>query len=220
MSRRKLAASILNADFGHLADQIRQAEAAGVDWIHVDVMDGLFVPNLSLGFPIVEAARRATSLPLDVHLMIDRPERYLREFARAGASYLTVHQEATRHLHRTLAEIKSLDVRPGVALNPATPLSAVEEICDDLELLLVMTIDPGFGGQQLIPAMLDKVARARQLLDRRVSSATLEVDGGVKVHNAAELSRAGADVLVVGTGIFQASCSIEAAVAELRRVTS
>jgi ribulose-phosphate 3-epimerase len=168
----RLSASVLNADFGHLADQVRQAETAGVDLIHVDVMDGHFVPNISLGFVVVEAIRRATSLPLDVHLMIEQPERYLERFASAGATYLTVHQEAGRHLHRLVAEMKSLGLKAGVALNPATPLIAVEEICAELDLLLIMTINPGFGGQELIPAMLDKVARARAILDRTTSRTT------------------------------------------------
>ena len=213
----RLSASILNADFAHLADQVRQAEVAGVDFIHVDVMDGHFVPNLTLGFVIVEAIRRSTSLPLDVHLMIEQPERYLDELVAAGASYLTVHQEATRHLHRTVMEIKERGVRAGVALNPATPLAAVEELWADLDLLLVMTINPGFGGQALIPSTVAKVTRARQLLDAAGSKALLEVDGGVKAENAGELIRAGADTLVVGTGIFRATDGIAAGVAALRR---
>lgn len=216
MTAARLSASILNADFGRLAEQVREAEAAGVDWLHVDVMDGLFVPNLSVGFVVLEAVRRSTSLPLDVHLMIEQPERYLREFAAAGASSLTVHVEATRHLHRVLAEIKNLGLMAGTALNPATPLTAVEEVCAELDLLLVMTIDPGFGGQELIPAMVDKVARARRLLDRHASGAALAVDGGVKAHNAAQLARAGADTVVVGTGIFRAPGGIASGVRELR----
>ena len=217
VTQSRLSASILNADFGHLADEVKQAEAAGVDWIHVDVMDGLFVPNLSLGFAVLEAVRRSTSLPLDVHLMIERPERYLRQFADAGATYLTVHQEATHHVHRALDEIRTLGLKAGLALNPATPLGTLKEVCSELDLLLVMTINPGFGGQELIPATVDKVARARRLLDDRGSGAALEVDGGVKAHNAAELARAGADVLVVGTGIFHAPGGIAAGVGELRR---
>lgn len=213
----RLAASVLSADFGHLADQMQQAEAAGLDLIHLDVMDGHFVPNLTFGFVVIEAIRRGTTLPLDVHLMIDRPERYLREFAAAGATYLTVHQEAVGHLHRAIADIRALGLRPGVALNPATPLVLVEEVCADIDLLLVMTINPGFGGQELIPSTIDKVAHARKLLDRRNSKAALEVDGGVKAHNAAELVRAGADILVVGTGLYQVEGGLPAGVAELRR---
>ena len=217
MKHPKLAASILNADFGNLADQVRQAEAAGVDYIHVDVMDGQFVPNLTFGFVILDALRQSTALPLDVHLMIERPERYIREFASAGANCLTVHQEATTHLHKLVADIKSLGLRAGVALCPATSLLAAEEICSDLDLLLVMTINPGFGGQALIPATIDKVARARRLLDLRGSAAALQVDGGVKTYNVVELVRAGADNLVVGTGIFGAPGGIASGVAEVRQ---
>jgi ribulose-phosphate 3-epimerase len=207
---------VLNADFGRLADQVREAEAAGVDLIHVDVMDGLFVPNLSLGFPVLEAIRRATALPLDVHLMIERPERYVADFASAGANLLTVHQEATVHLHRTVAEIKQSGLQAGVALCPATPLAVVRELAGEIDLLLIMTIDPGFGGQALIPSMLDKVSRARALLDDGGSAAALEVDGGVKAHNAKGLVNAGADTLVVGTGIFHCPRGIRAGVEELR----
>jgi ribulose-phosphate 3-epimerase len=213
----KLAASILSADFGHLADQVQAAQAAGLDLIHVDVMDGHFVPNLTIGFAVIEAIGRSTSLPLDVHLMIEKPERYLREFATAGATYLTVHQEAVGHLQRTIADIKGLGMHAGVALNPATPLVLLEEVCPDLDLLLIMTINPGFGGQELIPSTIDKVGRARQLLDRHKSNAALEVDGGVKAHNVAELVRAGADTLVVGTGLYQAEGGLSAGVAELRK---
>jgi ribulose-phosphate 3-epimerase len=214
----KLFASVLNADFGRLADQIQQADVAGVDAVHVDVMDGHFVPNISLGFVIVEAIRRSTSLPLDLHLMIERPERYLADFARAGANTITVHVEAVRHLHRTIAETQRLGVQAGAALVPATPLSAVEEICADLDQLLIMTINPGFGGQVLIPAMIDKVRRARSLLDQRQAHAALQVDGGVKVENLDDLVRAGADTMVVGTGIFGHPNGIEAGVRSLRTV--
>ena len=217
MATLKLAASVLNADFAHLADQVRPAEAAGVDWIHVDVMDGHFVPNITLGFVIVEAIRRSTSLPLDVHLMIHQPERHLKRFADAGVTYLTVHQEAVVHLHKAVTDIRALGMRAGVALCPATPLAAIEEICADLDLVLIMTINPGFGGQTLIPAMIGKVERCRALLDRLGSGAALEIDGGVKAHNVAELVRAGADTLVVGTGIFEAPGGIAAGVAELRQ---
>jgi ribulose-phosphate 3-epimerase len=213
----RIAPSILAADFARLGEEVAAVERGGADRVHVDVMDGHFVPNLTMGFAVIEAIRRSTSLPLDVHLMIEGPERYLRQFAAAGASFLTVHQEAVRHLHRTIADIRALGLLPGVALNPATPLIQLEEVCADLDLLLVMTIDPGFGGQELIPATIDKVARARQLLDRRGSSAALEVDGGVKAHNVGELVRAGADTLVAGTAIFAAPGGIAAGVAELRR---
>jgi ribulose-phosphate 3-epimerase len=213
----KLAASILNADFGHLAQQVREVESAGVDFIHVDVMDGRFVPNLTFGFLVLDAIRENTRLPLDVHLMMEQPEQYLSRFADAGATCLTVHQEAVQHVHKTIEDIKELNVRAGLAICPATSLTAVEEVSTELDLLLVMTINPGFGGQELIPATVGKVARARQLLDSHGSRAALEVDGGVKAHNVAELVRAGADTLVVGTGIFQAPGGIASGVGELRR---
>jgi ribulose-phosphate 3-epimerase len=212
----KIAASILNADFGHLAEQVRQVEAAGVEYIHVDVMDGHFVPNITLGFAVVEAIRRATSLPLDVHLMIDQPERYLERFAQAGADLVTVHREAVDDPRQALDQLRALGIKAGVAVSPPTSLDEVAPVVDDLDLLLVMTIQPGFGGQPLIPAMIDKVWAARALLDERGSAATLEVDGGVKVHNVAELALAGADLMVVGTGIFHADGGISAGVAALR----
>jgi ribulose-phosphate 3-epimerase len=212
----KLAPSILNADFGHLADQVRQAEQAGADYIHVDVMDGQFVPNITLGPSIVEVIRSATSLPLDVHLMIEEPRRFLREFVSAGASIMTVHVEAVRHLHATLAAIQDAGVQAGAALCPATPLQAVEEIVGRLDLLLVMTVNPGFGGQRLIPEMLDKVARARRMLDRLGARAELEVDGGVKADNVGELVARGARVVVAGSSIFVGGAGIEANTAALR----
>jgi ribulose-phosphate 3-epimerase len=212
----KLSPSILNADFGRLADQIREAEAAGADYLHVDVMDGQFVPNITLGPAIVAAIRQATALPLDLHLMIEEPRRFLDEFVAAGASIMTVHVEAARHLHATVAAIQEAGVRAGVALNPATPLSAVEEIVDRLDLLLVMTVNPGFGGQALIPETLDKIARARALLDSRGARAELEVDGGVKADNVAEVVRRGARVVVAGSAIFVGGAGIQANTAALR----
>lgn len=212
----KLAASILNADFGRLAEQVGAAEAAGVDYIHVDVMDGAFVPNITLGPMIVKAIRAATSLPLDVHLMIEEPRRFLDELVEAGASIVTVHQEAVRHLHATVVAIQDAGLKAGVALTPATPLAAVEEIAPMLDLLLVMTVNPGFGGQSLIPATLDKVRRARALLDRLGARAELEVDGGIKPDNAGELVAAGARVVVVGSAIFVGGAGIAENVAGLR----
>jgi ribulose-phosphate 3-epimerase len=212
----KLSPSILNADFGRLAEQVREAEAAGADYIHVDVMDGQFVPNITLGPAIVAAIRQATSLPLDVHLMIEEPRRFLHEFVDAGAGIMTVHVEAVRHLHATVAAIQQAGVRAGVALNPATPLGAVEEIVDRLDLLLVMTVNPGFGGQTLIPETLDKIARARALLDARGARAELEVDGGVKADNVAEVVRRGARVVVAGSAIFVGGGGIHANTAALR----
>ena len=212
----RLAPSILNADFGHLADQVRQAEQGGADYIHVDVMDGAFVPNITMGPAIVAAVRAATSLPLDVHLMIEEPRRFLREFVDAGASIMTVHVEAVRHLDATIAQIQEAGVRAGAALCPATPLSAVEEILPRLDLLLVMTVNPGFGGQRLIPATLDKVARARALLDHLGAQAELEVDGGVKTDNVAELVARGARVVVAGSSVFVGGGGIGANIAALR----
>lgn len=213
----KLAASILNADFGRLTEQVRAAEEAGVDYIHVDVMDGAFVPNITLGPMVVRAIRAATTLPLDVHLMIEEPRRFLEEFVDAGASIMTVHQEAVRHLHATLAAIKDAGVKAGLALNPATPLVAVEEVAPMLDLLLVMTVNPGFGGQAFIPATLDKVRRARALLDQLGAHAELEVDGGVKPDNVGTLVEAGARVVVVGSAIFVGGAGIAGNVASLRQ---
>jgi len=198
----KIAPSILSSDFSRLGEEIREVERGGADWIHVDVMDGRFVPNITIGPVVVEGARRATELPLDVHLMIEDPDRYLEAFARAGAQVLTVHAEACRHLHRTVQHIRQLGVKAGVALNPATPLGVVEEILDDLDLLLIMSVNPGFGGQAFIPRSLDRVARARRLLDDAGSRAELEVDGGVDASNAALLRSAGATVLVAGSAVY------------------
>ena len=198
----KISPSILSSDFGRLGEEIQAVEAGGADWIHVDVMDGHFVPNLTIGPVVVEGARRATGLPLDVHLMIEDPDRYIEAFVQAGADVLTVHIEACRHIHRTLQRIRQLGAKAGVALNPGTPLSAVEEIISELDLLLVMSVNPGFGGQAFIPASVNKVARARALLDAAASSADIEVDGGVDASNAAVLVEAGATVLVAGSAIY------------------
>ena len=198
----RIAPSILSSDFARLAEEVARVEAAGADLLHVDVMDGHFVPNLTIGPPIVEALRKVTSLPLDVHLMMTNPDCFIQEFAEAGANYLTVHVEACPHLHRTLQSIKERGVKAGVTLNPATSLSTVEEILGDADLLLIMSVNPGFGGQQFIPSILQKIERARQLIDRTGSHAVLEVDGGVKVDNAARIIEAGADILVAGSAIF------------------
>ncbi|MEK7294415.1 MAG: ribulose-phosphate 3-epimerase [Nitrospirota bacterium] len=198
----RIAPSILSADFARLADEVARVEAGGADLLHVDVMDGHFVPNLTVGPPIVEALRKVTKLPLDVHLMITNADAYIREFADAGADYLTVHVEACPHLHRTVQAIKELGVKAGVTLNPATPLGSVEAILPDADLLLIMSVNPGFGGQSFIPSSLQKIAQARAMIERVGSRALLEVDGGVKVENAAQIAQAGADILVSGSAIF------------------
>ena len=198
----QIAPSILSADFGRLAEEVSRVEAAGADIIHIDVMDGHFVPNLTVGPPIVEALRKVTALPLDVHLMITHPDSFIPEFAQAGANYLTVHVETCQHLHRTIQSIKEHGVKAGVTLNPSTPLSTLEEVISLVDLLLIMSVNPGFGGQSFIPSSLDKIVRARQLITRTKSHAVLEVDGGVKVENAAEIIKAGAGILVAGSAIF------------------
>ncbi|RMH32708.1 MAG: ribulose-phosphate 3-epimerase [Nitrospirae bacterium] len=197
-----IAPSILSADFGHLADAVKQVEAAGADWIHVDVMDGHFVPNLTAGPPIVEALRSVTDLPLDVHLMVTNPDALIGEFARAGANHLTVHVETCPHLHRTLQRIHEHGMKAGVTLNPATSVVTLEEILTSVDIVLVMSVNPGFGGQPFIESCLDKIARVRRMLDHVHSQALLEVDGGVNLAKAGPIVRAGADVLVSGSAIF------------------
>jgi len=200
----RIAPSILGADFARLGEEIAMCEAGGADWIHIDVMDGRFVPNLTFGTKVIETVRRLTSLPLDVHLMVVEPERYFDDFAAAGASGLTIHAEATPHLHRQLNRARELGCRAGVALNPATPLSAVSEIVPEIDLLLIMTVNPGFGGQQFIDYTLDKVRRARMMLEEDGSNAALEVDGGVSRDTIQSLWQAGADTFVAGNAIFSA----------------
>jgi ribulose-phosphate 3-epimerase len=198
----KFAPSILAADFWRLGEQVKAAEEAGADRFHIDVMDGRFVPNLSLGIPIVEAMRRGTSLPLEMHLMIQEPERYVESFIQAGADIVIVHQEATSHLHRTIQLIKNHAKKAGVGLNPSTPTGTIEDILADIDLLLVMTVNPGFGGQRFINSMLPKIQRAQHLLQQCNAHCELEVDGGVDLHTAPLAVHAGADVLVAGTAIF------------------
>jgi len=212
----KIAPSILNADFGHLADAIQRAEAGGADWIHVDVMDGLFVPNLTLGPMVVEAIHRATSLPLDVHLMIDDPRRYIGRFRQAGADWLTIHLEADRHPHRTLGEIRDLGARAGLALNPGTPVAFATDLVEQLDLLLVMSVNPGFGGQPFIESALRKLSQAREMLEARNPSCELEVDGGVKLVNAPLVAQAGATVVVAGSFVYLEGDGPEANIAALR----
>ena len=202
--KARIAPSILSADFGHLAEEIRMCEEGGADVIHLDIMDGRFVPNLTFGEKVIASARKATSLPLDVHMMVVQPENYFESFAAAGATGMTIHVEAAPHLQRQLAKIRDLGCKAGVAVNPGTPLAGVREVAADLDLLLVMTVNPGFGGQQFIPASIEKVARARALLDDARSNAALEVDGGIGRDTIAKVWRAGADTFVAGHAIFKA----------------
>jgi len=212
----KIAPSILSADFACLGDQVREAEAAGADYIHFDVMDGHFVPNLTMGPLVVRAIRPLTRLPLDVHLMIEAPDRYLEDFARAGANILTVHQEASVHLHRTVQAIHKLDIRAGVAINPATPLVHIEEILPFIDLVLLMTVNPGFGGQAFIETMLPKIARLRKMIDDRGLECELEVDGGIGPETAGRVVAAGARVLVAGSAIFGSKEPIKTAIQRIR----
>ncbi len=200
----RIAPSILSADFGHLARDLAMCADGGADWIHVDVMDGRFVPNLTYGAKVIETVRRHSPLPIDVHLMVVEPERYFDDFARAGADLLTIHAEAAPHLDRQLVRIRELGCKAGVAVNPATPLAMVEEVVPLLDLLLVMTVNPGFAAQRFIGYTVDKVARARQLLDRAGASAALEVDGGIARDTIHRCRRAGADTFVAGNAIFAA----------------
>jgi ribulose-phosphate 3-epimerase len=198
----KIAPSILSADFAALGEAIARVEAAGADLLHVDVMDGHFVPNLSIGPPVIESIRKRTRLPLDVHLMIEAPERWVETYVKSGADYVTVHVEASTHLERTLSLIREAGARSGVALNPSTPPEVLQYVLDDLDLVLVMSVNPGFGGQSFIPTAYQKIRRVRAMLGDR--PALLSVDGGVKADNAAPLAQAGATVLVAGSAIFGA----------------
>ena len=202
MGDKKIAPSILSADFSRLGEEVRRVEEAGADWIHVDVMDGAFVPNITVGPFILEAVRKVTALPLDVHLMIERPEQYISEFADAGADIITVHFEACTHLHRTIQAIKEKGKKAGVSVNPATPLVSIKYVLGDIDLLLIMSVNPGFGGQRFIPSALEKIKKARQMVDKIGANVSIEVDGGVKLENIGEVASAGADIFVSGSGVF------------------
>jgi ribulose-phosphate 3-epimerase len=213
----KIAPSILSADFARLGDEIRALEVGGADYVHVDVMDGHFVPNITIGPLVVEAVRKVTEMPLDVHLMIENPDQYIPDFAKAGADIITVHYEAVPHLHRTVQLIHSLGKKAGVSLNPATPVSSLEVILDELDLVLLMSVNPGFGGQNFIPSCLPKIEALRKEIDRRGLNIELEIDGGVKPANIASIAGAGADVFVAGSAVF-GTPDYQATIAELRRL--
>jgi ribulose-phosphate 3-epimerase len=214
----KIAPSILSADFLRLGEEIKAAEAAGADLIHIDVMDGHFVPNITIGPAIVEAVRAVTALPLDVHLMIERPDRYIDDFINAGADYLTVHYEASVHLHRTIQRIKEKGKIAAVSLNPATPLGSLEDILPDLDFVLLMSVNPGFGGQKYIPHSTDKIKMLKNMLVEKGLPALIEVDGGVSPENAGVVAAAGADILVMGSAFFH-SKDYRAIVKRIREIT-
>ena len=200
---KKIAPSILSADFSRLGKEVKAVEKAGADLIHVDVMDGHFVPNITIGPLVVTALKKITSLPLDVHLMIEEPERYIEAFGQAGGDWITIHAEVCPHLKRMIKKVRQLNVRPGIVLKPATPLKTLYPVLDDIDLVLIMSVNPGFGGQSFIPSTLKKVERLRKIIDQNKYVLEIEVDGGVKIENIKEVSKAGGDIFVVGTGIFK-----------------
>lgn len=199
----KISPSILSSDFSKLGEEIKKIEEGGADYVHLDVMDGIFVPNITFGPPVIKKIRNITDIPFDVHLMIDRPERYIEDFANSGADIITVHEESTIHLHRTIQSIKSFGKKAGVSLNPSTPIKNIEYLLDDIDMVLIMTVNPGFGGQSFIPAMERKIKYLRKLIDDKKLDVKIEVDGGIKLDNARQVIDWGADILVVGSGIFK-----------------
>jgi ribulose-phosphate 3-epimerase len=213
----RIAPSILSADFARLADEIARVEAAGADWLHVDVMDGHFVPNLTLGAPVVAAIRKVTKLPLDVHLMVTNPAELVEAFAAAGADWLTVHVETEPHLHRLIGRIRELGVKPGVVLNPATPLITVEEILPEVDMVLLMSVNPGFGGQSFIPSTLSKIRRLKEQIRQSGRTTLIEVDGGINAVTAPKVVQSGADILVAGSAVFGSS-DLRQAIANLKQI--
>jgi len=206
----EIAPSILSADFTRLGEQLAMVEEAGASYIHVDVMDGHFVPNLTVGPFVVKWVRTATRLPIDVHLMIEEPDQFIEDFSKAGASFISVHPEATYHLHRTVTRIREAGCRAGVVLNPASPLALIEEVLDEVDYVLLMSVNPGFGGQEFIPSSLDKLRRLRTLIESRGARARIEIDGGIALENAAAVAAAGAEILVAGSAIFHSADPAEA----------
>lgn len=204
-----VAPSILSADFGNLKEQILNLEKGGADYIHIDVMDGVFVPNITFGPPVIKKIRDISKIPFDVHLMIDKPERYIEDFVKAGADIITVHEEATMHLHRTIQQIRSYGVKAGVALNPSTPIENIKYILDYLDMVLIMTVNPGFGGQKFIKSMERKIIDLRNIINDKNLDILIEVDGGIKLENAKKIIDLGADIIVAGSGIFEAEDIVE-----------
>jgi ribulose-phosphate 3-epimerase len=205
----RVAPSILSADFVSLGEEIKKLEEGGADFLHLDVMDGMFVPNITFGPPVIKKIRNITDIPFDVHLMIEKPERYIEDFANAGADIITVHAEATTHLHRTIEAIKSFGIKAGVALNPATPLDSIEYVLEYLDLVLIMTVNPGFGGQKFIESTRRKIVKMREMVESRKLNVLIEADGGIKLDNYKDLTQCGLDIIVVGSGIFEAENIIE-----------
>ncbi len=219
-SHIKIAPSILSADFAQLGKQVAEATKAGADYIHIDVMDGHFVPNITIGAPVVASLRSWTHLPLDVHLMIEQPERHISRFADSGANIITVHVEACSHLHQTIQLIKKFGMRAGVALNPASPLILLDEIMTQVDLIVIMSVEPGFGGQTFIPETLDKISRLRNIRNNKNLTTELEVDGGITINNAPEIIKTGANTLVLGTSIFKAKEGIDQALQKIRKAVN